>query len=316
MRLYLFDDLMNQRSNVVKRFWQFMLFMILLIISDRVVGLVLLNGEEKYFGLSEPAQILLVGYSHLELGVDKLLLERELKKPVAKYTMAGSTLRDRKLMVEHYLNRNPESVKLVIFDVDSHLFNTGGLSSNSYKLFYPFMDDPAVAGFVKGQASSLSEYGLRTLLHTTRYNDATLGLAIRGHLHNWQNYKHGQVNIDLLKLQIMEGKHPTIDLNQEQMDIFQSTIEILRARGIKVLLFYVPTLDIYNEVEPQKHEQATAVFESMAANDSGVYFLDYNPYFSNNHDIFRDPVHVNAEGQKLVSDRLVQDIRSEIFNNE
>ena len=310
MRIILIHDLKRQRAALVRRGRQVVLFFLLWLLADRFLAFGLLQGVEKYFGLDVPSRVLLVGYSHLELGIDKVAMEQALHVPVAKYTLAGATLSDRRVMVKHYLIRHPHSVDTLIFGVDSHLFSTKGLSVNSYKLFYPFMaKEKIVDAYVRNQAASYSEYLLRRIVALTRYNDTTLGLAVRGYLHNWKNYKHGAVNIDLLKLQIEQGKYPKASFDQKQVEIFYDILRFAREHGIKVILLYVPTLDLYNEVEPEKYEQADHFFRALAENDSGIYYLNYNDSFSHNHAIFRDPVHVNAEGQKLVTMRLLEDLK-------
>jgi len=280
----------------------------LLFVCDRVTGMLLLHGLEKYYGLANSAEVLLAGYSHMVLGVDKVLLENELGRPVAKYARAGATLSDREIMIKHYLSRNPNSVQVVVFGVDSRLFSQEGLSNNSYRLFFPYMDDSTISTYLQKEVPSLGEYYLHKLLHTSRYSDITLGLAIRGHRNDWGNYKHGQVNIKRLKYELIEGKHQKVMFYTEQLKIFKRTLSFLREQGIEVILAYIPTIDIYNADEPEKHKHAIDIFKSVAAKNVGIHYVDYNPGYSNRHELFHDHVHLNAKGQELITNELINDI--------
>jgi hypothetical protein len=311
MRLYLLEDLTKQRQLVLKKLRKFLLFLLVLFLLDRAAGLFLLHGLEKYYGLANPAEVLLVGYSHMVLGVDKVLLEDKLGSPVAKYARAGATLRDREIMIKHYLSRNPKSVQTVVFGVDSRLFTQEDLSSNSYRLFYPYMEDPSIAAYLRKEVPSRWEYYPHKLMHTSRYSDVTLGLAIRGHRKDWGNYKNGQVNIELLKQELKEGKHQQIKFSEEQIEIFKRILSFLREQEIEVILAYIPTLDIYNAAEPDKHLKAIDIFKSVASQDAGIHYRDYNRDYSNRHELFHDHVHLNAEGQKLITNELINDLRLE-----
>lgn len=308
MRLYLLEDLNKQRKLLMKRFRQLLLFLMFLFVCDRVAGMLLLHGLEKYYGLANPAEVLLAGYSHMVLGVDKVLLENELGRPVAKYARAGATLSDREIMIKHYLSRNPNSVQVVVFGVDSRLFSQEGLSSNSYRLFFPYMDDSTISAYLQKEVPSLREYYLHKLLHTSRYSDVTLGLAIRGHRNDWGNYKHGKVNIKRLKYELKEGKHQKVMFYPEQLKIFKRILSFLREQGIEVILAYIPTIDIYNADEPEKHKHAIDIFKSVATENVGIHYVDYNPGYSNRHELFHDHVHLNAKGQELITNELINDI--------
>ena len=75
-----------------------------------------------------------------------------------------------------------------------------------------------------------------------------------------------------------------------------------------MILLYVPTLDLYNAVEPVKFAGAIRRFESYAAADSGITFLNYNLELAGRHELFYDPIHMNPEGQRVVTDRLATDL--------
>jgi len=310
MHLQLIDDLTNNVVALKKALLWLALFIFCVFFLDRLLSIFLLNGLERYYGLSAPAEFLLVGYSHLVLGVDKVHLEDELGRPVAKYARAGSTLRDRQVMIEHYFSRNPGSVKTVIYGVDSHIFNSAGLSSNSYSLFYPYIDDPVVFSFLSDSAMSNKDLILRRLLHSSRYQDVTLGLAIRGHLQDWGNYKHGKVNLKKLREDIEDGTYQRIEFDTTQIEVFDRTMEFMSDQGVNVILVYIPTLDIYNNIEVDRFSEAVKFFAGYADGKSNITYFDLNYNVSNRQEYFRDPVHLNALGQRVVTGLLAERIRS------
>ena len=115
------------------------LFISSFILIDRIVNEFLEEGLNQYYGIGESNEIALVGHSHLMLGVDKIELGQALKLGVSKYTREGVNVSDRLIMINQLLDNNP-NLKTVIYGVDAWTFTGEGLSENSYKLFYPFMD--------------------------------------------------------------------------------------------------------------------------------------------------------------------------------
>ena len=157
--------------------------------GDLSVFHVLWAGMDRYYGLNKPAKVLCVGYSHTVLGIDAERMETELDVPVAKYATAGANTLDRKWMVRHFLDRQP-SVSTVIYDVDPRLFDTA-----SYTLFLPYIDDPAMAEYLR-QEATWQEYLTARLIHTARFRDQTINIALRGLLGKIENKKMTRIRID------------------------------------------------------------------------------------------------------------------------
>jgi len=242
------------------------------------------------------------------LGIDKVKLSQELKKPVAKYAMNGVGTFDRYTMIEQYLDRYGDQVEVVVYDVDAHAFTASGLSQNSYTLFYPYLDSPIVDAYIKESTEDRGEYWLRKVVHLSRYDDTRLNAVIRGLTSNWSNFKFGTVDVERVKLDAAEGRIRKIKFDQDNIKKFRSTIKMVRGRGIKLVLLYIPSVDAYNEVEPEKYEESIVLLEEFASQDEGVFFLNYNPEFAHQHELFFDPIHLNQKGQILVTDRLAQDL--------
>ena len=109
---------------------------------DRGLGIFINEGLNRYFGLNQHSEVLLIGHSHLMLATDKAKLETALNCRISKYCREGVNVADRYQMVKQYLESlYSDSLKIVLYGVDQFMFTGTGLSSNSYKLFYPFMDE-------------------------------------------------------------------------------------------------------------------------------------------------------------------------------
>lgn len=310
MKLLLVEDI-KQQSNDFKNWVVKCLIIVFLFISaDYLVGETLLAGLEKYFGLAEPADTLLIGHSHTVLGINKEMLEDDLGSRVAKYSRQGANLANRDAMIRQYINRQPGSVKTIVYGVDAHLFTSKGLSKNSLALFYPFIDDEVINEYLKkGDGLWSSNYLLRKIIHTARYSEVTISLAIRGFMENWDNYKRGTVDIGRLNKEIANDSFRKIRILNDQVEIFKNTMHYIRRKGINVVLLYIPTVDVLNKAEPQKYNRVISKIEEIANHDDGITFLNYNTDYAHRHELFYDPIHMNPAGQQVVTKRLASDLK-------
>jgi hypothetical protein len=305
----LLNDLRSQAASVRSFILKATLLLILFFILDHVLGRVFVGGLDRYYGLNEPAAVLCVGHSHTVLGIDKVELERQLGVPVAKFAVEGANTADRAMMIRYYFSRHPKSVRAVVYDVDAHTFTGTGLSSSSYQLLFPFIDDPEIRAYVKQNCASSAEYWLRRLFCLPRYNELTLSLAVRGYLHRWTSFKFGKVDVNRLAKEIHEGRFLRIEFDQENCKEFDRTTAFVSSQGSSLFLAYLPTIDVFNAAEPEKFGVAMEIFKSYAATNSSITFLDYNKEFQSQHDLFRDPIHLNRDGQRKVTARLAEDLK-------
>ena len=290
-----------------------LLSVILLFLSlDRIIGYTLNIGLEKYFGLNTPAKVLLIGHSHLMLATDKAGMETHLGVPVAKYCREGVNVADRYQMVKHYLDtKYADSLKVVLYGVDQFMFTDAGLSANSYKLFYPFMDDKIMDNYIRKEALPL-DYWQHKLICTTRYSDALLNSAIRGWMSNWDNYKYGQLDVQQLKYDLSVGKQRHICFERQLVDLFERTLNLLTGKGVRVVLVNTPIAQLLNEYEPEKYRKVIDYFKELDERSKLIYYLDFNPQYEDQYDMFFDPIHINPTGQKKISG----DINSFLLKNK
>jgi hypothetical protein len=304
----LLGDIRKQRLAAVRCARLLLLFLALLSAVDRLFGFTLERGLERYFGLDSPAQVLCIGHSHTVLGIDKTGLEDEVGVPVAKYARQGADAENRLVMLRHYLERQPGSVKIMVYDVDAHTFTSAGLSANSHRLFYPFLSSPAVRGYVSQSAASPLECGLRRLVVTSRFSEVTLALSARGWLRKWTNFKVGSVDVERLQKQIVAGDIRPISFDEDAIRVFEETLREARSHYIHVVLALIPTLDLVNNAQPEAYAQAVQLLGQYATRDTGVTFLNYNPELSHRHELFYDAIHMNPAGQRQVTERLGRDL--------
>jgi preprotein translocase subunit SecE len=283
------------------------LFVFAFFILDWGIGLLLEKGLFLYYGLGNYNKVALIGHSHLMLGVNKTRLEQELNQPISKYTREGVNVADRDLMIDQLLEKNP-NLEYVIYGVDAWMFTGEGLSANSYKLFYPFMDQEEVAQFVK-ESTTLLDYTQHKWIKTSRYNEGLINSSFRGHLSNWSNYKLGKVDVSQLTDKISAGNFRRINSSRVNREIFQHSLEKLTSRGIQVILVYVPTISYYNHAEADKFKAELNYFQEIAQESNKIYYLEYLKGWEDAYQLFFDPIHLNPEGQEKFTSALVKDLK-------
>ncbi len=308
MRIPLAYDLFVQREQVRAFLAKLAIFSLLFVVFDRLAAEFLVKGLERSYGLDMPAEVLCIGHSHTALGIDKNALERRLGVPVAKYARIGANLADRLAMIRQYLEKQPSSVKILVYDVDAHLFTGKGLSLHSYTLFYPFMDSPSADTYVRSCAS-FADYHIRHVLKLRRFDLETCNAALRGWLRVYANLKSGTVDVERLKKEIAAGQIRHISFDDDGIKCFEETLRFVLGKGIHVVLLYIPTIDLYNQVEPAQYVHAIRLLRDFSAQFNNVTFLDYNPLFAQRYQLFYDPVHLNPYGQQLVTEKLIHDLK-------
>ena len=295
-----------------RRILSILFFVLVFIGLDRGIGWLLNNGLNRYFGLNQHSEVLLIGHSHLMLAIDKSNFERGIGLSVSKYCREGVNVADRYEMVKQYLSSPySDSLQVVLYGVDQFMFTGAGLSENSYKLFYPFIDEKNMNEYIK-ESAGLSDYWTHKLICTTRYSDALINSAIRGYRYDWSNYKVGDLDMDALKEQIRKGQQRHIHFEQDLIDYFEKTLELLMQKGIKIILVNTPIAAPLNEYEPEQYQKIISYFRAKADSSSLIYYWDFNPQFSTQYELFFDPIHLNSGGQKVINAEITKKFNKEI----
>lgn len=291
-----------------KFFLIFFSFILLFFVSDFCIDKVLLNGLTKYYGLGQNSKIALVGHSHLMLGVDKEKIEDELNIRVSKYTREGVSIKGRNVMIQHLLRTN-DSIKTIIYGVDAWSFTTYGLSSNSQSLFYPFLKDSIINDYTRNN-SSFSDYWTKKIIRTSRYDELLISSSVRGYLGKWSNLKFGTLDVEQLKNEIANGDYRRIQTTDDNVEILRNTIEDLSKKNIRVILFYVPTTNLLTDIQTKNYEKTILQFEKFSEAFSNVEFLNLQEPWSKKYELFYDGIHLNPEGQLLITKELIDYLKS------
>jgi hypothetical protein len=225
---------------------------------------------------------------------------------VAKYARQGATLADRQVMIRQYLARHPHDLKIIVYDVEAQLFNPEGLSRNSIRLFLPFLDETVVAEYVRRSGMRGLDLWVRKALHSSRFDELSVGLAVRGLLGQWSSFKTDTVTPARLKRHL-ESYRPIL-FDEEQMAILRETMREAEERSLTFVLAYYPTIDDYNAIEPERFVAARALFRQMAGDRPTVVYLDYIDQYAARHELFFDALHLNRFGQELMTRKLAEDL--------
>ena len=278
---------------------------------DFVFSKILEKGVNTFYGLDSDSQVLLVGHSELMLTVDKVRMEEELHCKVSKYTREGVNVSDRLVMLKQYFDLPySDSVKIVLYGVDQFIFTGEGLSANSYKLFYPFMDNRIMDDYVKLNALNVYDYWSHKIVRTSRYTDALANAAFRGFMHNWDNFKVGSVDITPLKTDLKKNAGRYIKFEEENIKLFEETLDFLQQKSVLVFLINTPIIDLLNEAEPEKYAQILSMFRNYELQYTNIIFLDFNPEFSSDYSLFFDYIHLNKKGQEILTDAIIRELKS------
>ena len=264
----------------------------------------LLEGLHRYYGLHK-SQILCVGHSMSAMGIDKCLLEKQTGKKVSKYTMSGVGICERRIMLNQYVETTNSFPDIVVYDVSARIFSNG-LSENAYALFYPFLEEsPSIDRMIRGEAS-YGEYLRKKLIPLTRYEDLSVAEAVRGWRGDWTNRTIKRFDHVAFEKRFAEGLFWHISFEENAMLEFDETLKWLNDNGCEVILACLPSVDILNALEPDKHSQAMSLLQNYSLKYAHVHLLDLNGEFSQNYALFADPIHLNPYGQIIITKELAK----------
>jgi hypothetical protein len=301
----------SHNSGVRRYLLSALVFVVLLAALDFALGATLEKGLRHYFGMDGKVDILCIGHSRTVLGIDAEMLARETGLKVAKYAVNGANTADRYAMIRQFLSDHPE-VRLIIYDVEASTFSDDGLSSNSHRLFFPFMDNPEMKAYLKTQCQSRTDLLLKKMIRTDRYDEVTFFLALRGLFGMNRNLKYGRFDEDRAKQWIAKGKNRPVKVDPKSYQALLSTIDFAKSRGVTVLLVDMPTVSLLNQAEWPASKEVRDVFRRLKARYTNIDYYDLSGVYQDNNEMFYDMIHLNAEGQKIVTARLAEKVKSDL----
>lgn len=316
MQSPLFTDL-KEDKNLINNLLRVCAFLTLVIVLDFAISIFLQKGIEINYGIKSNSEILLIGHSHLMLALDKVSLEKHTGFKISKYTREGVNVSDRFIMLKHYFSTCTEMPKIVVLGIDPWEFTSEGLSKNSYRLFLPFMDTPEVNKYIKRSVSSEFEYFEYKVIRCSRFNSSLLNASFRGYLRNWENLKFGIIDSGKINKEIINGVYRKIGYDKSLIDDFSKTMLSLKEKKVDVILLNTPIFEPLLSVQSMDYQKVLHIADSVAISHCpGTYFVDLVPKFSTKSNLFFDPIHLNPDGQKAVTDYFAKIIDSiQIKNN-
>ncbi|MCQ2113711.1 MAG: SGNH/GDSL hydrolase family protein [Bacteroidaceae bacterium] len=295
---------------MMKKVRNILLAILIFIGLDYGIEHVLFLGIQEKFGLNQHSQMLMIGHSHLMLATDKTKMEDALKIQISKYTREGVNVIDRYYMVKQFLDSEyADSLKFCLYGVDLFSFTGAGLADNSYVLFYPFMDDSSIDKYIKHSASPI-DYWSHKLIRIHRYNDNTLmNAALAGLRHDWGNRKYGVIDVNLYKQKLLNGDERHIEMDLNMINVFKATIKLLTERGVRVILVNTPTIDLLNNWDSNEFIAISKWYQDFAGSESNVEYWDFNSRYSSKYELFYDQIHLNPNGQKVITEELINKLK-------
>ena len=283
--------------------------------TDYLVANFLKDGLITYYGFNNNAEILCVGHSRSDLGIDRRRIEQALNVPVAKYAVAGMDVFDRWTMLQHYFSEHKQKVKTIVYDVDFFTFNgrTVGSGPNNmqYRQLYPFMDNVEVDKYVKDK-STWSEYWSRKCVRSLRFNDPKV--FARAVINHFKSPEIPTTKLDFPKYKKETEKNWTkydnLKINGDAVACFKRTIKFIRSKNIKVIMLFLPIIDIERDkIDMGYRNKVMEIVRGCSAEDPGIVFLGTNKQYESSHDFFYDPLHFNKYGQAAATDDLINALR-------
>jgi len=292
----------------MKKEIKYIIWFVIVLLSINFVGQkVLLYGINKFYGLKQYSKLLIVDASKLMLAINKQQLEDGTDLLVSKYTREGVTVSDKYYMLEQVFNtKYVDSIQIVLYGVDQFTFSNERTSENAYKLFYPFMDDPVMDNYVKENASDWRDYYSHKLFPLSRYTDALINASIRGWRNDYSNKKDGVIDIEKYRERSRTGRQ--IYMQPYLVDIFEKSMQIITDKNIRVILISSPIVDVLNDFYQEERDSVIRYFEEYAENNDLIEYWNLIPEYSSNYSIFYDPIHLNPQGQEIVTREIISRI--------
>jgi hypothetical protein len=295
-----------------------MVFCSIIYATDYVIGIYLKNGLIKQYGFYRGAEILCIGHSRCDHGIDKTRLEKGLNIPVAKYAVPGANTLDRLAMTRHYFSEHPQQVKVVVYVCDYFIFNDMPIGTERNigrcKQLFPFVDNTEIDNYLKNSCP-WTGYLPRKYIKSLRYNDYNvLDTAVVNH------FKDPQIPYDKfdfgcykssLKTSKLSHINLAINIDSDTVKCFEETMEFLKSKNVKIILLFMPIVDLERDkIDKHSRDRVMTMLRQYSARDSSIIFIDDNRKYEESHELYYDPLHFNKYGQNLATDDLIKVIKS------
>ena len=79
-------------------------------------------------------------------------------------------------------------------------------------------------------------------------------------------------------------------------------------KKIHVILLQTPILKVLTDIHSDDYIKILDYYQLLDNSSKYIHFINYSPYYDENYNIFFDPIHLNVNGQKIVTERFIKDI--------
>ena len=291
---------------MMKLFLKIILLLLLVISCDRILSRVLRHGLDLYYGLDQARDVLFIGNSHTEVGIDSRLLARLTGLSTAVYGVSGTGILEHEHMIRQYLHRY-QPPKIIVLGVDGRIFVHEKLWETAYLNFYPYIDDAVIDEYVKRQCDSWREYYVRRYLALMRFGDIR-NLVIRGFFDRPKNYDWSwDANQSLVKGVDGSIVGPSIDV--DKVKILRNIIQLTNESNIKLIVLHIPGTDIDTHNYLYQFLETDKILKRISS-DANVEYDTEMEYLSKERDKFFDPDHLNSSGKNIFTTHIAHKLLS------
>ena len=285
---------------MLKLFFKTILLALLVLLFDQGLTRFLRFGLDRYYGLDKPSEVLFIGHSRTEVGIDSRLIERLTGCTAAVYGVSGTNITAHEAMIRQYLNRY-QAPKVIVLNVDEVTFMKGELWGSAYLSFYPYIDDPVINEYVRSRAVSSQEFFVRRYLTLLRFSDVR-NLVFRG-LCNMRKNNHMSINYNIILAAQNSTSEGRVVIDREKVDQLFRIIESLKKQKVRLILLYIPSTDVETRKNFSQFRETYRLLEQIAA-ETGTEFDTDPELLSSHHDKFFDPWHLNSQGKEILSNLI------------
>jgi hypothetical protein len=288
------------------------ILVLLFFVLDYLISCGLINGLNKYYGFHQKSEVLINGTSIAMSGFNRREIEDRTSFRTACYSHEGVSVDERYEMIDHFFKENPNSVKVVIYEVNPVIFSTNKIADNVYTIFYPYMDNRSIDRFVKERAGNI-DYYIHKLVRTSRFDARLLRLVASGYSGNYENLKTNKLDTSNL-VQFLDQKDILhVILEPDKIKVFENTMELIAANNSRIILVMMPMyyykLETYNSIEL---EELYKYFESLSQKETDITFINFNQdSLVRDAGLFSDPLHFNLSGQQRISRIICNYLKNE-----
>lgn len=285
--------------------------MLLVFVIDLATSTVMLTGLNKFYGFNEKPVMLINGSSMSLSGFNKSEIEKELQTRVAIYAKEGVGVEDRHAMIEQFFSDKSQGVKTVIYELNPLLFSKTLTAANVYTIFYPFMDNNAINGYIKERAPA-KEYYAHKVFRSSRFDALTINLALKGYLNKYENFKTNAIDSGTAYFGANETGKVRVEMSPEKLAVFEQSVKLIRQNNARVVLVMMPIFHQKKATfDTSSYARLENYFRMISTIQAGVSYLDLNsPDITHNASLYSDVLHLNRNGQNSVTAAIVQFFKS------